>query len=104
MKITFNEPITLGSDLARRHTVVEMEVITIAFNLAPTSSAGNIQVSVTLRDPASGFQQHWAYEDATVTPLFWQQIEGLQLHNQKWMTPLLNRLIEDGVLPAGKID
>jgi hypothetical protein len=101
MKITFDQPITIG-DLEHRHTIASMEVVTIAFNLAPGSGDGHMNVSVTLRDPDTGFQQHFMYEDATLTRLFWQQVKELQLGGQKWLAPLLNRLISDGKLPAGK--
>jgi hypothetical protein len=102
MKITFTKPVTVG-DIQQQVQVVSMDVVTIGFNLAPMSGGNKAVVSLTLRDSISGYQTHYIYEDAVETRQFWEQVSALQINGQKWLTPLLNRMIADGKLPDGTL-
>ena len=89
--------------MSNRITVASMQLTTIAFNLAPASGVGNANVSVTLRDPVSGYQAHFVYEDTTTTPAYWANVSALQLGGASWVAKILNRLMTDGKLPAGTL-
>lgn len=97
MKITFTNPVTVG-DLSRQINITALQVKSVSFNLAGPKGAPNILVSVTLTDPATGYDAHFVYEDTTDTPALWSQ-----LSSGAWLKTLLQRLIKDGSLPPGDI-
>lgn len=98
MTITFDTPIIVG-DLSNQIAVTSMDVVTISFNLAPDSSRDHVHASVTLRDPVSGYQAHFVYQDVE-TAEYWCQVNALEIGGQPWLQPLLNRLVGDKRLPA----
>jgi len=96
MKITFSSPVAVG-DLANRVTLNSLQLKSVAFNLAGPKGHPNVLVSVTLTDPATGYDAHFVYEDDADTPALWNQAAG------EWVGALLQRLIKDGKLPPGDI-
>jgi len=97
MQITFSSPVVVG-DLSNRITLNSLQVKSVSFNLAGPKGAPNVLASVTLTDPATGYDAHFVYEDADVTPTLWNQISG-----GAWIRALLQRLVKDGKLPPGDI-
>jgi hypothetical protein len=105
MQITFTNPVTIGADLSQQITVATMEVITISFNFKPLSGNGNVIASITLRDPISGYQQHFTYEDTTFAPQLWSdkaQTCGCGCNNP-WPLHIVQKLITDGRVPQGTL-
>src|SRR5256885_7611143 len=100
MKIIFTSPVMVG-DIGKQFAVASMDVTTVSFNLAPGD--GNTLVGLTLRDPITGFQQYFAYEDANSTPAFWNQVKLLAVNGKSWVQLLLERLVADNKLPTGSI-
>jgi hypothetical protein len=102
MKIKFTTPVVVG-DMQRRIEVASMEVITVAFNLAPEANDGTIIASITLRDKSTGYQVHHVYQDDTETLDLWTQVKPLEIDGEEWLTHLMRRLIADGKLPQGEL-
>lgn len=101
MKITFTQPVTVGS-LTNRISLSSLQLKSVSFNLAGPKGAPNVLVSVVLTDPTSGYDQYFEYEDSA-TAAFFTQVEGLQVNGVPWIAALLQRLQGDGLLPTGSI-
>jgi hypothetical protein len=104
MRITFDNPATVGDDFSgNKKTVTGLEVVTIAFNLKADRIKGHANVSITLECPGTGFQVHHVYTDDSSVPEFWAKVKALELDGEGWMAPLIRRLISDGKLPPGTL-
>jgi hypothetical protein len=102
MKITFTNSITVG-DIQHQVSISSLQLKSMSFNLAGPKGPPNVLVSITLTDPVSGHDEHFVYEDSTLTPAFFSQATALQVNGAPWLQMLLQRLITDGKLPTGTI-
>jgi hypothetical protein len=100
MKIQIHDPVNVG-DLANRHTVAELELVSVSFNL--DCGEGKMNASVTLRDKSSGFQVHEVLQDDDELPPLWERVKALELDGERWLCHLLKRLVAQGRLPEGTI-
>lgn len=100
MKLVFVEPFLAGDAIAPIR-VAAMELISVSFNLA--CEHGKMNVAITLRDLASGYQEHVVCEDADKTPQLWGDISRLVLAGKPWPQCLLERLVLDGKVRSATI-
>lgn len=106
--VTFqlSTPVAVGP-LSASVTVSALRVTAVSFSTTPAlAPLGTAELSVTLTDPVSGWQEMIQYRDATVltffaqsapTPTTGQTVEDV-------MSQLVfAKLVADGKLPAGSI-
>lgn len=102
---TLTTPLTVGT-LGSQSTVSSLQITVLEYSSTPAlAPLGTAELSVTLTDPNSGWQERVLYQDASVFAL-WQSAQspapGTQL-GDILAAAVFAKLIADGKLPAGTI-
>jgi hypothetical protein len=103
---TLNTPVNVGT-LTSPVNVASLKVTGVWFSTTPElAPLGAAELSITLTDPASGWQETVDYKDASVPEFFAQSAPTPPTgatYEDIMAVAVFNKLIADGRLPSGNL-